>query len=552
MAMTGRAIGIAACVIGALAGCADGQAVGGTANTFDPNATATEGDSETGDAGGETESDGEAGICLPQNCEDNFECAGCDDGKTMCLLEEKRCVQCDPASGEGCDEGEVCSEFGSCIPGDLTCPTDADGVPQIECNDDPDCAACDPDHQVCAAGVCVACREDLTDACASTEVCLGNECVPKCPEECTTNAECGNCGTETTEAHACHDRKCAECTNLGSTPVGCPENEYCTDQGVCVPICGIPGQAAGTCEVDSDCAGCEGDNDACHAPINGGHGVCGPSAAGCSDLGDGIVVLPAPFDQVTNACSNDGDCAGIGIQYNVGELLRDITGIDEIDDANIDYPMSRCADVTVGLGETSVSCGVCVPCEHDTDCEDIDVDQVAGDAFGPLGAIATALLLDQLFGPNDHSIHMFCQPVAGSYGVCAPCPTLLSDCASADDPYGGDDDSCSGNCGGAAPSGCYCDDACLEYGDCCGDFEGVCTGDGCAGHCGEQAPAGCYCDEGCLDYGDCCGDYEDLCEGGGDPDSCAGHCGGQAASGCYCDGECEAAGDCCDDYDVEC
>jgi hypothetical protein len=279
--------------------------------------------------------------------------------------------------------------------------------------------------------------------------------------------------------------------------------------------------------------------------------VCGPSAAGCSDLGDGVVVLPDPWDEVTNLCSNDGDCSGVGIQYNVGELLRDITGIDNIDDANINYPMNRCADVTVGLGGESISCGVCVPCKYDNDCEDIDIDQVASEAFGPLGGIATALLLDQLFGPNDHEIHMFCAPVAGNYGVCAPCPTLLSDCANDNGP-GGDDDSCSGHCGGQAPDGCYCDDECQNYGDCCGDYEGVCNGDGCAGHCGGQAPSGCYCDGECQDYGDCCGDYEDLCEGGGDPDSCVGHCGGQAASGCYCDDECTDAGDCCDDYDSAC
>jgi hypothetical protein len=142
-----------------------------------------------------------------------------------------------------------------------------------------------------------------------------------------------------------------------------------------------------------------------------------------------VVVLPAPFDQVTNACSNDNDCDGVGILYNVGKLLRDITGIDDIDDANIEYPMNACANVTVGVGDNSVSCGICVPCKQDSDCQDIDVDEVAGDAFGPLGAIATALLLDQLFGADSHTIHMFCQPVAGEFGACVPCPNLLNDCS---------------------------------------------------------------------------------------------------------------------------
>ena len=54
----------------------------------------------------------------------------------------------------------------------------------------------------------------------------------------------------------------------------------------------------------------------------------------------GVVVLPAPFDQVTNACSNDGDCAGVGVTFDVGKMLRDLTGISQIGDAPIQYPMS--------------------------------------------------------------------------------------------------------------------------------------------------------------------------------------------------------------------
>ena len=37
-------------------------------------------------------------------------------------------------------------------------------------------------------------------------------------------------------------------------------------------------------------------------------------------------MLPAPFDKVTNLCSTDIDCASVGIDLNVGAILRDITG----------------------------------------------------------------------------------------------------------------------------------------------------------------------------------------------------------------------------------
>jgi hypothetical protein len=71
----------------------------------------------------------------------------------------------------------------------------------------------------------------------------------------------------------------------------------------------------------------------------------------------------------------------------------------------------------------------------------------------------------------------------------------------------------------------------------------------CAGSCGEQSPDGCWCDDLCSGYGDCCGDFEQVCEPAGP--SCAGSCGGQA-DGCWCDKACSKYGDCCDDYKPVC
>jgi hypothetical protein len=130
----------------------------------------------------------------------------------------------------------------------------------------------------------VACRGDATEACQSTEQCVDNQCVAQCPASCTTDAECSTCGTAGNEAHICHNHACAEC----SEDSDCPGGETCSAQGACIPTCGIPGQVAGVCETDNECAGCRGDIDQCNAPINGGHGVCGPSASGCSDLGNGV------------------------------------------------------------------------------------------------------------------------------------------------------------------------------------------------------------------------------------------------------------------------
>ncbi|EGD75226.1 hypothetical protein PTSG_06880 [Salpingoeca rosetta] len=110
---------------------------------------------------------------------------------------------------------------------------------------------------------------------------------------------------------------------------------------------------------------------------------------------------------------------------------------------------------------------------------------------------------------------------------------------------------------------CQCDDACVDYGDCCPDREDACGGGGgvttttpdapttttdagvdtttttttttttaapdttsttdggvpayyCANRpCGYDASMQCQCDDACTGYGDCCPDYTEVCAGGG-------------------------------------
>jgi agmatine deiminase len=51
----------------------------------------------------------------------------------------------------------------------------------------------------------------------------------------------------------------------------------------------------------------------------------------------------------------------------------------------------------------------------------------------------------------------------------------------------------------------------------CGDVQcPLPPGQSCSGHCGQQAPSGCWCDELCCSYNDCCDDKHDVC-GGCDP-----------------------------------
>lgn len=116
--------------------------------------------------------------------------------------------------------------------------------------------------------------------------------------------------------------------------------------------------------------------------------------------------------------------------------------------------------------------------------------------------------------------------------------------------------SCADRCGDDDASGCGCDEQCGASGTCCSDYQAECQmppdPDSCVGSCGMRAPGGCWCDTDCADFGNCCADYEEACGDPPDPDSCVGACGGPAPGGCACDAQCEVDGTCCADYAAAC
>lgn len=94
--------------------------------------------------------------------------------------------------------------------------------------------------------------------------------------------------------------------------------------------------------------------------------------------------------------------------------------------------------------------------------------------------------------------------------------------------------SCAGNCGGEGSAGtsCYCDAQCVETGDCCSDYAASCDGNGdgggdndggdngggggnnpsCVGKCGmSDDQGGCFCEDTCLEFEDCCQDFAAVC-----------------------------------------
>lgn len=483
-------------------------------------------------------------ICLLNNCTSDAHCTGCTENRTTCKLSENRCVACDPETQTGCAEGEVCTGFGICADPQKQCPTDpATGEPTITCQNNADCAACSPMNQVCDAsdGKCKACTTTNLSHCLQSQYCSEGKCTAKCPKACLADNDCDFCGTTEQPAKACFAHKCAECSDT----YHCAQGMVC-DKGVCIPWCGKP-DTEGACTDDSDCIWC-GDNkgqpdnpDAwtCKFPINGAtYGKCGPKATGCSDIGD-VAVLPEPWSQVTNLCSDDMDCSGIGIEYNVGGLIKKLVGGDELDlgfttvpisDANVFYGMNSCASFNI---TDNIDCGVCVPCKVDADCAPLPVDGFMSDLFqdSTLAQIAAAFLLDKLYGDQqEKNLNFFCQPVAAGFGVCAPCGNPLQAC---------------GETGGGTTT------------ECPADAHNVCeSGVALAPACGDCATAVCESDSYCCDSewdSTCVSEVDQYCTtscGGGTTTTCHNACtegdAQEPACGDCAAAICDADGYCCD------
>ena len=495
----------------------------------DDDASSSGGGGGTGAIGGSGGAGGTGGgtggttsnICILNNCSSDGDCAGCSDGRTKCKQSDHRCVACDPATGQGCPAGQACTSYGTCAPTGQTCPQDANAQPTVTCKSNSDCAACDPMHQICdtTQSKCVACTEKNTSQCSQTDICVDNKCSHKCPDSCTTNNDCMRCvygtGTDAKNAKACYNHKCAECSDTYACPAG-----FVCQKGTCIKPCGIPGQAAGTCNTKGDCEGCGDPTKTtapkwdCKLPINGGlHGVCSAPATGCSDLGQGAV-LPPPYDKVTNLCSSDTNCAGVGIEYNVGELVRDLVGGPEIDvfgkkikiqDSIVKYGMPKCASINL-INDTK--CGVCVPCKVDSDCQKIDMDKVSFDLFkgDPLVQIAGKLLLELLYGSEkDHSLHFQCLNIAAGYGVCMPCANPLKACGQT---TGGNTGACDHKvCEEGGPLKASCDtcaaEVCKNDSYCCTTaWDGVC-----------KKAVDKYCPNGCGGTGTTTCDHTPCTEG---------------------------------------
>ncbi|MFO0761283.1 MAG: hypothetical protein U0359_32695 [Byssovorax sp.] len=222
--------------------------------------------------------EGDLGACLIDACHKDIDCAGCAAGRLICHVASRRCVACDPDAQTGCAEGEICSQFGACVPAGQTCHTGADGAPDFSCAGDEDCAACDPLHQVCdpATPACVACTVASAGACAASEICRQDACVPRCPNDCVSDSDCSACGAQGHEAHACNAGQCAACS--ATSP--CPEGMSCSALGQCKPSGGSSSSSSGSGSSSSGGSGSGSGTSGAGGADPGGSGGADPGVGG--------------------------------------------------------------------------------------------------------------------------------------------------------------------------------------------------------------------------------------------------------------------------------
>jgi hypothetical protein len=383
--------------------------------------------------------------------------------------------------GDGDGDGDVGDGDGD---GDTGDTGDGDGDGDGSCESDADCA----EGQLCAIPDCAA-------------VCLQNPDDPnsdECWNDCPTEGECididpGPCAYVdcapgyTCEVEVlCWDDDCTEPApepgdedrDPNQDPIDCGGG--CEETAICVPD-DIPGE----CYDDSDCGpgfycnfdyGWGGEPPLPECIDEDGDGYCD------DEPGNGLVAPPGfcePHDEPslcdTIACGPGEEC------------------VEETYCTGLPYPCD-CAE-----GDPNCECGdyedecftdaYCVPVAGD-DCYELDpascydVEGCHLEEVYPPCAQPEPCFDDNGDGECDPIEPVECEPIL----MCVP-------------DYVEPEGSCADRCGEVGSSGqCFCDDLCMQYGDCCEDFFDFCE---------DIVEPGCNSDEECGPDAYC--DYREYC-----------------------------------------
>jgi len=140
--------------------------------------------------------------------------------------------------------------------------------------------------------------------------------------------------------------------------------------------------------------------------------------------------------------------------------------------------------------------------------------------FGLLISISYSSSCEEMCdgGIYDYDDQCYCDDVCHYFYDC--CDDYSESCS--------DELTCEEMCDGGTydyDAGCYCDDVCQHFHDCCGDYSESCVSEStssdegwyycidaniCENNCGNPMH-GCWCDDECIHWEDCCCDYFYQC-----------------------------------------
>ena len=342
-------------------------------------------------------------------------------------------------------------------------------------------------------------------------------CLPDCDGiECGDDGCGGSCGT---------------CFDFG----GAPAEQLCLQGGCCQQQC--VGKVCGDDGCGGSCGQCVDGEQCVGGQCSGCQPQCAGKECGDDDCGGSCGNCPAAKPNCDNGACKAGECQPKCAGKDCGS--DGCTGTCGTCGANESCETGKCVeDEFECKGEEEPSGSECNALTYEGCCDDQNralwcdagelycLDCEASEAFcGWMGTGA------EWYGcmPEPSGQDPSGQFPISCDGDCTP------SCAGKE--CGGD--GCGGSCGQCV-AGLVCQQfACVEGGD----------GDSCEGMCGEQAAGGCYCDDACFEYEDCCTDICDWCselEGcSGCAPKCAGKCKGDDDS---CDGTCPTndCDGCCD------
>ena len=235
----------------------------------------------------------------------------------------------------------------------------------------------------------------------------------------------------------------------------------------------LPEPELDLCLQDSGCdAGEVCDMSVCHSNCPDGMicpAVCwGECVESEQQFCGGFAGIECPEGQVCVDDPNDGcdpanggaDCGGFCEDAPAQELCLNDDACNAGEVCDMSVCLSNCPD---GMICPAVCWGECVESEQ----------QFCG-GFAGIECPEGQVCVDN---PNDD-----CDPANGG----ADCGGF---CEDAPEP---DPNSCEGSCGEQAAGGCWCDDLCSVYGDCCDDVEVACNG---GTECGDEV---CSANEACV------------------------------------------------------